>query len=87
MPIGGFLDAMPAMLFVMAHVIFLAIGVWAWKKAKDSKLVYADAFCLYIVTQVIFLGFFGGFLTMKMAVLVEQMLMVAMVVWIVSKLK
>lgn len=85
--LGGFLDSMPAMLFIATHVILLGIGVWAAKKARDSKLTYANAFLLYPVVHLGFLAYFGGFFTFKMAVLLEQMLVVAMVVWIVSKAK
>ena len=87
MPLGGFLDTMPAILFIIAHVIFLGVGVWAAKKAMDNKLSYAKAFLLYPVVHLGFLAYFGGFFTFKMAVLLEQMLIVAMVVWIVSKAK
>lgn len=37
MPMGGFLDSLPSVLFVTAHVIFILAGVWAWKKATDAK--------------------------------------------------
>ena len=87
MPLGGFLDSLPAVLFIMAHVLFLGVGVWAAKKAGDMKLSYASAFWLYPVVHVGFLAYFGGFFTFKMAVLLEQMLMVTMVVWVVSKAK
>jgi len=85
MPIGSFLDSFPSLLFVAAHVMFLVIGVWAWKKAGGAGRRLAPTFWLYVAAQAIFLGFFGGVLTMKMAVLVEQMLMVAMVVAIASR--
>lgn len=87
MPLGGFLDSMPAALFIMAHVLFLGVGIWAAKTAGDKKLAYAQAFWLYPVVHVGFLAYFGGLFTFKMAVLLEQMLMVAMVVWIASKSK
>jgi len=82
MPIGGFLDAFPTMLFVGAHVVFLLVGVWAWKTAAGSGRKFAPAFWLYVVSQPVFLAFFGGALTMKMAVLLEQTLIVMMVLWI-----
>lgn len=85
MPLGGFLDLMPAWLFITAHLLFLLVGLWAAKKAMDMKLSYASAFWLYPVVHLGFLAYFGGFFTFKMAVLLEQMLMVIMVVWIVSK--
>lgn len=83
MPIGTFLDAMPSTLFIAAHVIFLLVGIWAFRKAKQKQLRYATAFLLYIVVHIGFLAFFGGFFTLKMSVLLEQMLIVAMVLWIV----
>ena len=85
MPIGTFLDAFPAALFISAHLAFLAIGAWALKTARDRQLPFAPALALYVASQVIFLGSFGGVLTLKMSVLIEQMLIVALVVWIVTK--
>ena len=87
MPLGGFLDTMPAGLFISAHILFLIIGIWAAKKAMENKLQYAPAFWLYVITQVIFLAFFGKWFTLKMAVLLEQMLLVIMVIWITVKAK
>lgn len=87
MPLGGFLDTMPVWLFVMAHLLFLGVGIWAAKQAMDMKLKYASAFWLYPLVHVGFLASFGGFWTFKMAVLLEQMLMFVMVVWIISKSK
>ena len=77
MPLGTFLDSMPALLFVAAHVLFLAVAIWAARAAS------APLFWLYAVSQVIFLAFFGGVITMKMAVLVEQTLVVIMVAMMV----
>lgn len=85
MPLGGFLDMMPAWLFIIAHIFFLGVGLWAIKKAMDMKLKYASAFWLYPLVHIGFLAYFGGFFTFKMAVLLEQMLVVTMVVWIVNK--
>lgn len=85
MPIGGFLDSVPSMMYVGTHVIFLLVGLWAFKKASDKKSKFAPAFWLYIASQIVFLGFFGGIITMKMGVLIEQTLMVIMVLWIVTK--
>lgn len=83
MPLGKFLDTMPAGMFIIAHVLFLAVGVWAAK--KTMKLSYAGAFWLYVVSQLVFLGFFARLFTIKMAVLFEQTLLVIMVIWIASK--
>ena len=84
MPIGAFLDQFPSMMFIAAHLAFLAVGIWAAKRASDNKSSYAGAFWLYVASQVIFLGFFGSILTMKMAVLIEQSLIVVMVLWIAA---
>jgi uncharacterized membrane protein len=85
MPMGGFLDSLPPMLYIAAHILFLIVGVWAWSKASRAKNKIASAFWLYVIAQVVFLGFFGGIITMKMAVLVEQTLMVIMVIWIANQ--
>ncbi len=85
MPLGTFLDSMPPILFISAHVIFLGVGIWAAKKARDNKLTYANAFLLYPVVHLGFLAYFGGLFTLKMAVLLEQMLIVVMVVWVVKE--
>jgi len=77
MPFGGFLDSFPAALYIGAHLLFLVLGIWAVRHAGMAK--YAPAFWLYALSQVFFLAFFGGALTMKMAVLVEQMLIAGMV--------
>lgn len=87
MPLGGFLDSMPSWLFIIAHLVFLSVGVWAAKRAMDAKLPYAQAFWLYPIVHLGFLAYFGGLLTFKMAVLLEQMLIVVMVVWIAKKAK
>lgn len=86
-PIGGFLDSLPSALYIACHVIFLVVGLWAYRKAGAAKQLYAGAFLLYVLSQVIFLTMFGGFITMKMAVLLEQTLMVIAVIWIASKAK
>lgn len=83
---GGFLDTMPAWLFISAHILFLGIGLWAAKTAMDKKVKYAKAFWLYSLVHVGFLSFFLlGAMTFKMAVFVEQMLIVVMVIWIAKK--
>jgi len=85
MPIGSFLDSFPSLLFTAAHVLFLVVGVWAWRRAGPGGRRLAATFWLYVAAQVVFLGFFGGVLTMKMAVLLEQTLMVVMVIAIASR--
>ena len=83
MPFGKFLDDLPTVLYVVAHVAFLGIGLWLWALARGDKLEWAWALLLYAASQVVFFGFFAKWITLKMAVLTEQMLMVAMVVVIV----
>ena len=85
MPLGGFLDSLPTMLYVAAHVIFLVVGLWAVKKAKENKAKFASALWLYVLSQIIFLTFFGGIITMKMAVLLDQALIFIMVLYIVTR--
>jgi hypothetical protein len=60
-------------------VIFLALGLWAWRRTGRGPSRLSPTFWLYVGAQAIFLGFFAGALTMKMAVLLEQALMAAMV--------
>jgi hypothetical protein len=76
MPLGTFLDSLPSLIFIGAHAMFLALGIWAAKTATAR----AAAFWLYAVSQVLFLTFFGGVITMKMAVLLEQTLIAVLVV-------
>jgi hypothetical protein len=85
MPIGSFLDSFPSLVFVAAHVAFLALGLWAWRRTGRGRANVSPTFWLYVAAQAIFLGFFAGALTMKMAVLLEQMLMAAMVLLVATK--
>jgi hypothetical protein len=85
MPLGTFLDTLPVGLFVAIHSILLLVGVWAIWKATSSRVPYAAAFWLYPLVHVGFLASFGGVLTLKMAVGIEQVLIVVMIVWIVTK--
>lgn len=85
MPIGGFLDALPVALFVAAHLAFLAVGIWAIRRATTAGYAYAPALALYAVAQVVFLAVFGGVLTLKMGVLIEQTLVFALVIWVVLR--
>ena len=87
MPIGGFLTAMPVWMFVMVHLVFLCVGIWAAKKAMAAKLAYANAFWLYPLVHLGFLAHFGGLFTLELSVFLEQMLMVVMVVWIAKNAK
>ena len=83
MPFGAFLDSFPSVIFIGAHLLFLVLGVWAVRRA--GAVTYAPAFWLYALSQVFFLAFFSGALTMKMAVLVEQMLVAAMVLLVATQ--
>ena len=85
MPIGGFLDPLPKVLLAAAHVVLLIVGLWAWKRARDAKQSYAPALWLYIASQVVFVAFFAGVFVVRMAILIEQTLVIAMVVWIALK--
>ena len=77
MPVGGFLDSFPTLLFVIAHVLFLGVGLWAVRRGT--------MFWLYVVSQVGFLASFGGVLTLKMAVLLEQVLILTLIVMLVRR--
>ena len=85
MPIGGFLDSLPSLLFVAAHVAFGLAGLWAITSLNKTRTAFAPLLWLYVVSQVVFLCFFGGVITMKMAVLIEQTLIVIMIVGIVTR--
>jgi len=56
-----------------------------YKKATSKKLKYASAFWLYSVVHIGFLASFAGIFTLKMSVLLEQMLILVMILWIVMK--
>ena len=85
MAIGGFLDTLPVTLFVVIHSILLLVGLWAIKNAHDKKLKYANAFWLYPLVHVGFLSVFGGILTLKAGVFIEQILIFIMFLWIAMK--
>ena len=82
-PAGGVLDEVPRALYVIAHVMFLAIGIWLWIAARQNALPYSGALVLYVVSQVGFLAYFANVITMKTAVLVEQMAVAVMLILIV----
>lgn len=82
MPVGGFLDTLPTALFVAAHLAFLVVGIWAIRQLSRSGAAYAPALALYAAAQIVFLAVFGGALTLKMGVLIEQTLVVVMVIWL-----
>ena len=85
LPLGKFLDDLPKTLYVAAHVVFLGIGIWLWARAQGSGLPYSEALLLYSLSQIVFFGYFANGITLKMAVLAEQTLMVAMVLLIVLR--
>jgi hypothetical protein len=87
MPIGGFLDEFPTALFVSVHLAELAIGLWAIRSLTTGRAPYAYAFVLYAISQIGFLTVFGGAITLKFGVLIEQMLVLAMVLWIAVRTK
>ena len=78
-PLGGFLDDLPKALYVVAHVVFLGVGIWLWAHARGTTLPHGGALLLYVVSQVAFFGYFANRITFKMAVLAEQTLMLVMV--------
>ena len=86
MPIGGFLDDFPKALFIVAHLVFLVVGLYAIKRTSDAGLPYKGPLALYVISQPVFLLFFGGVITIKMAVLAEQTLIVAMVLWMAMQM-
>lgn len=86
MPFGTFLDQLPAALFIAAHLAFLAVGAWAVYATSPRRAV-SRAFGLYAISQLAFLAFFGGALTLKMAVLLEQTLLVVLVASIAISLR
>ena len=85
LPLGGFLDDLPKVLYVGAHVAFLGMGIWLWARAHGAGLPYPEALLLYALSQIVFFGFFANWITLKMAVLSEQMLIGAMVLVIVVR--
>ena len=75
---GGFLDEWPKALYVLVHVVMLGVGIALWAHATNTGFPHPSGLLLYVVSQVFFLAFFAGWITLKMAVLVEQMLILAM---------
>ena len=82
-PFGGFLDDVPKAVYVLAHVAMFAVGIGLWVYARNTAFPHPGALLLYVMSQVIFFSFFANRITLKMAVLVEQMLMLIMVCAIV----
>ena len=84
-PAGRFLDDLPQALYVMAHIAMLAGGIALGLRANNDSLPFSGALALYVASQVGFLAYFAKAITMKMAVLMEQMLVFAMLVLIVLR--
>ena len=82
-PAGAVLDDVPKALYAIAHVMFLALGVWLWVAARQNALPYSGALALYVLSQVGFLAYFANVITMKTAVLVEQIAVAVMLTLIV----
>jgi uncharacterized membrane protein YhhN len=78
-PFGGLLDDLPKALYVVAHVTFFGVGIGLWAHAREAAFPHPGALLLYVASQAVFFGFFANWMTLKMAVLTEQMLMVVMV--------
>jgi hypothetical protein len=85
LPAGRGLDDVPKALYALAHVVFLAVGIWLWARAAQHALPYSGALGLYVISQVGFLAHFANVITMKTAVLVEQMVIVAMLLLIILR--
>ncbi len=85
MPAGKFLDDLPTGLYVVAHIMFLAVGLWLWARASNNALPYSGAIALYALSQAGFFAYFAHWITIKAAVLAEQTLVFAMVLLIVLR--
>jgi hypothetical protein len=82
-PAGGVLDDVPKALYVIAHVMFLAIGIWLWVAVRQNSVPYSGALALYVLSQLGFLAYFANVITMKTAVLIEQIAVAVMLILIV----
>lgn len=51
MPIGGFLDAFPTLMFIGAHVAFIAVAVWAIMQARAGQPTLVAPLWLYLVAS------------------------------------
>lgn len=65
--------------------MFLAVGLGLWARANNYALPYSGALALYALSQLGFFAYFSNGITMKMAVLIEQTLVFAMVLLIVFR--
>jgi len=82
MPFGEFLEDFPTVLFVSTHVLMLGLGVWAMVRTRGRSAVVSNALLLYVVSQPLFFAYWAGLLTLKMTVVTEQTLVMAMVIWL-----
>ena len=82
------MDSIPNYMLIAIHVVLMIVGIWAWKRASDAKASYAPAFWLFIASQPVFIAHFvgtTGIITIRMAIVIEQTLVVVMVAWIALK--
>lgn len=82
MPFGEFLEDFPAILFVSTHVLMVGIAVWAIVRTRVGAPVIAKALGLYLASQPVFFAFWAGLITLKMAAVTEQTLIMLMVLWL-----
>ncbi len=82
MPIGNFLDSIPVVLFVVTHILMIGIGIWTIIRTRGRSVAISNALWLYVASQPGFLAFFAGLITLKLAVVTEQTLIIAMVIWL-----
>ena len=85
MPFGDFLNDLPKWLLSAVHGGMLLIGLWAFWRLNAAKQKWAPALLLYVLSQGVFIAFFAGAFVVRMAILLEQILVVVMVVWIAFK--
>jgi hypothetical protein len=83
MPFGEFLEDFPTALFVLTHVAMVGIGVWAIVGTRDQNPTISKALWLYLASQPVFFAFWAELITLKMAAVTEQTLVMLMVVWLV----
>ena len=82
MPFGTFLNNFPTPLFVGAHIVMLAIGLWAIMRLRATRPEISGLLWLYVISQPVCLAYFAKIITIRTAVLTEQTLIVAMVIWL-----
>ena len=72
---GGFLDDLPKAVYVVAHIAFFVVGIGLWVHARSTTFPAPGALLMYVASQAVFFAFFADSITLKMAVLLEQTLM------------